>query len=208
MRNLGFHFDKNLTGNVHIEKVCANCFGVLKLIRKVRKSICINTCKLLVNNLVLSKIDYCNSVLAGSPDYLIRRLQKIQNMACRIIFNLQKYDHISIHMKQLHWLKVRERIKFKIALLVFQCIHGSAPSYLQSLLSQNRGPYNLRSRVSMHLTIHHCTNTQARNGAFHYIGPRVWNSLPSNLRQITNLEAFKRALKAHLFKQSYPFLDA
>jgi hypothetical protein len=97
VRNLGYYLDENLKGKAHVEKVCASCYATLKTIRKVRKSIDTDTCKLLMNGLILSKLDYCNSIMAGTPAYLLKRLQAIQNMACRIVFNLRKYDHISMH---------------------------------------------------------------------------------------------------------------
>ena len=136
----------------------------------------------------------------------LERLQRIQNMACRIIFNIRKFDHISIHMQELHWLKVPERIEFKFALLVFHCIHGEAPSYLQSLLTRKSG-YCLRSSASYQLRTSHCSNSLARNGAFQHLGLKVWNSLPVELRLITNLSLFKRKLKAHMFCRSYPNLS-
>ena len=96
--------------------------------------------KILVQALIISKLDYCNSFLLGIPKYNIDKIQRLQNMACRLIFNLHRYDHITPYLKLLHWFKIEYRIQYKVAVLVFKCVHGLAPTYLNELIdmSQNR----------------------------------------------------------------------
>ena len=89
--------------------------------------------KTLLQSLVLSKLDYCNNILLGTPKYNLDKLQHLQNMTCRIILKLHKYEHITDHLMSLHWLKVNKRITYKIAMLVYKCMNGSAPEYLVKL---------------------------------------------------------------------------
>jgi len=84
----------------------------------------------LVVALVLSQLNYCNSVLAGLPANLIQRLQSVQNAAARLIYRICRYNHITDALISLHWLRVPERISFKIAILTYCSLNGSAPSYL------------------------------------------------------------------------------
>jgi len=86
----------------------------------------------LVVALVFSRLNYCNSVLAGLPANLIQRLQSAQNAAARLIYRIRRYDHITDALISLHWLRVPERISFKIAVLTYRSLNGSAPSYLSS----------------------------------------------------------------------------
>ena len=74
------------------------------------------------------------------PKYNIDKIQRLQNMACRLIFNLHKHDHITPYLKLLHWLKIHYRIQYKVAVLVYKCVHGLAPIYLSELIdtSHNR----------------------------------------------------------------------
>src|SRR5258706_49547 len=74
--------------------------------------------------------DYGNATLAGIPQHLLRRLQSVMNAAARLIYSSSTYDHISPLLRQLHWLKAKERIEFKLAVLVYRCMHGTAPPYL------------------------------------------------------------------------------
>ena len=209
VRNLGFYMDERLDGESHIKKTTASCYGNLRKIAKIRKIMSEDTCKIMINSLVTSKLDYCNAGLAGVTSNHIRKLQAVQNMSCRIIKNLRKYDHISQPLMDLHWLKIPERIEFKIGILVHSCVHGSAPAYLKELLSNSNthATMTLRSRSSYKLDVLPCSNSQARRSAFQYVGPSVWNSIPAPLRAIMDIEIFKKHLKSYLFTKSHPTAD-
>ena len=66
--------------------------------------------KTVVQALILSRLDYCTSLLVGTPDCHLSHLQHIQNMACRVVCSLRKYDQVMASMKALYWLKIREHI--------------------------------------------------------------------------------------------------
>ena len=80
--------------------------------------------------LVHSRLDYVNGVLVGTPAHLMRRLQSVLNAAARLIFNLKRSDHITDALVSLHWLRVPERIQYKIAVLSYKVFHDTAPRYL------------------------------------------------------------------------------
>jgi len=82
------------------------------------------------------RLDYGNANLAGIPLYLLKRLQSALNSAARLVFSSSRYDHTTPLLRQLHWLKARERTDFKLALLVYTCQHAAAPSYLADEHSQ------------------------------------------------------------------------
>ena len=86
----------------------------------------------LVTNLILSNLDYCNSLLACSNENALKPLRLVLNRAVRFIFNLRKRTHITHFLKRLHFLPIQYRIIFKTCLLAFKIFHGMAPEYLQS----------------------------------------------------------------------------
>ena len=94
--------------------------------------------KALVISLVLSKLDYCDSVMVGLPKTLTRRLQSVVNAAARLVMRKHKYDHITPILSELHWLGIERKIKFKVALLVFKCLKEMAPPYLASKVTSLR----------------------------------------------------------------------
>ena len=105
--------------------------------------------KTVVQALILSKLDYCNSLLVGTPECHLPHLQYIQNMVCNVVCNLKKYDHVSASMNSLHWLRVREHITYKIAYLVHCCKIGTAPQYLIDVLPMDTHNCSLRSSTSL-----------------------------------------------------------
>ena len=161
-----------------------------------------DTCKILLQALVLSWLDYCNSLLLGTTQHRLQKLQTIQNMACKVIYNKKKYDHIGMDMLNLHWLKINERITFKIAVLVYLCINGSAPGYLCDLLKYNHKRH-LRSSTKGLLPVTMSRMTLVHNSSFSIRAPHIWNSLPPDIREKDTLDGFKSALKTFLFQISH-----
>ena len=80
------------------------------------------------------KTDYGNFVLVRLPAYLQRRLQSVLNAAARLVFHLSRYDHVSDALATLRWLRLPQRVDFKVAVVAFYVVHGLAPPYLNDLV--------------------------------------------------------------------------
>ena len=120
-------------------------------------------------------------------------------MAARLIVGAKKYDHITPVLYNLHWLPDAERIKFKLLLLTFKGLDGMAPDYLSDILVKTRHTRCLCSNTSLTLQVPKSKYKTFGDRAFCVSAPRLWNSLPSYLRDIHELETFKRGLKTLLF---------
>jgi len=101
--------------------------------RQIRRSVPTDTFQTLAVSFVLTRLDYGNSVLAGLRVYLVRRLQSVLNAAARLTYHLRRSDHITDALVCLHWLRVPERVQYKIAVLVYKVLHGLSPQYLGPL---------------------------------------------------------------------------
>ena len=158
--------------------------------------------KTLVQSLVISRLDYGNALLAEAPDYIIKRLQRVQNMAARVVTGLRKYDHITEARYELHWLPVDKRIDFKILLLTYKALNGLAPGYLSDLLVHYSQGRSLRPRELIQLVE---PRTQRGYGerCFSVAAPKVWNKLPIELRNAPSVQSFKCQLKSHLFCKAH-----
>ena len=115
-------------------------------------------------------------------------------------------EHITPVLKSLHWLPVRFRINFKVLLLVFR-LNGLGPPYLSDLLLPYRPSRTLRSSGTGLLTIPQVRSKTHGEAAFSYYGPRLWNSLPENLRAAETVDVFKKRLKTHLFTLLFDLID-
>ncbi len=153
VRNLGVIFDDQLTFKEHIAKTARSCRFALHNIRKIRPFLTEHAAQLLVQALVIFRLDYCNALLAGLPSNTIKPLQMIQNAAARLVFNEPKRTHVTPLFISLHWLPVAARIKFKTLMLAYRTTTGSAPSYFHSLLRIYIPARSLRSASERRLVV-------------------------------------------------------
>ena len=148
----------------------------LQSIKQVRKYLTVDACRIVVQALVLSHLDYANAILAGLPDCSIMRLQRIQNAAARLVLQRSKYASATECRRELHWLPIRQRIDFKILTLVHKALHGSAPLYLCSMIKMKQGsPYQLRSADTCLLYVPKTKCKTFAGRAFSVYAPTRWN---------------------------------
>ena len=130
VRNLGTWLDTNLTMSAHINETCQAAIYHLYNIKRISRYLSYDDRKSIVQAVIMSRIDYCNSLLVGVPSTQLSKLQRLQNAAARLVSNVAKYDHITPTLVNLHWLPVTYRVNFKMVMLAHKCIYGNAPEYL------------------------------------------------------------------------------
>ncbi|KAI2667356.1 putative RNA-directed DNA polymerase from transposon BS [Labeo rohita] len=131
VKSLGVTLDSNLSFENHISHVTKTAFFHLRNIAKLRNMLPVSDAEKLVHAFMTSRLDYCNALLGGCPASSINKLQ-MQNAAARVLTRSRKYDHITPILKSLHWLPIRFRISYKIALPTYKALNGLAPAYLTS----------------------------------------------------------------------------
>ena len=129
-----FFMDKLLKSTNHVNKLTSSLVYQLNNIRRIRDKLDLESAKTITWALVLTKLDYCNSLLLETPECYLDHLQAIQNLACRIICKHGEFYRVSSSMKALNWLKIRECIVYKVVNPIHRCHNGTAPSYLNDLL--------------------------------------------------------------------------
>ena len=181
-RNIGVLIDENLSMIDHVSSVSRACYHQLHKISKIRQYLSEEAASNLVRSLVLSKLDYCNSLLYGLPDYLLHRLQLVQNNAARLIFRKKKSDNVTPLLMQLHWLPVKQQILFKVNLLTLKSLNNLTPTYISELVQEYEPTHALHSS-SMNFLAEKCAKLK-RSGdrAYPICGPKLWNALPDSLR--------------------------
>ena len=128
IKYLGVWFDNTVSFKSHVSKKCRLAMLNLQRLKLIRPCLTIDACKTLVQGLVISHLDYANAVFAGLPQCELKKLQRVQNIAAKLILRKKKYDSASACRKDLHWLPIPARIDFKIILLVFKCLTNKAPA--------------------------------------------------------------------------------
>ncbi|XP_072556731.1 uncharacterized protein [Paramormyrops kingsleyae] len=204
IRNLGVLLDPTLSFEPHVKHITRTTFFHLKNIARLRPSLTFSAAETLIHAFITSRIDYCNSILYGSPSKTLNRLQYIQNSAARLLTQTRSREHITPVLQKLHWLPVPQRIHFKILLITFKALHNLAPSYLTDLLHHHTPSRSLRSSSSNLLSLPCRTKLRTwGDRAFSIAAPTLWNSLPKSLRDCSDLPTFKKELKTHLFKIAF-----
>ena len=170
----------------HVTRLVCTCFGMLRQIRSIRRSVPRSTLSTLISSFVTSKLDYCNVALSGLPSCDLDRLQSVINAAARLTVGAQHHDQITPLLADLHWLRIPQRIQYKLCVLVYQCVQGSAPSYLQNAIcpvASAESRRRLRSASSADLIVPATRRTTMGDRAFAVAAPRAWNSLPDAIRR-------------------------
>ena len=204
--NLGVTFDLTMSMETYINGIISKGYCHLNNFWKSASKLN-NDLKLeLVTSFILPLIDYCNITFLAASQLYVGKLQKLLNSAIRFIFNLsgKRYClHITPYMKKLHILPVKYRIKYKLSLLVYKCINGLAPSYIQELIVPKITYSHLRSANNVYDLQTLVPKTKYGESSFSYAAPATWNELPQDIQLSSNVETFKTRLKTHYFIAYY-----
>ena len=172
---------------------------------RIRRFFDQDTCAHVVRALIISHLDYCNSPLHRISKYEINRLQRLQNKATKLVFALGGREHVTPLLKDLYWLCMDERIKFKVLLHIYKCLHGQNPSCLkEAMVLYTPGHAGLRSNLDATrlVTPKHAPLVIGVR-SFFKAGPRLWNLILAAIRSAQSIEVFKKQLNTHLFAESY-----
>ena len=206
VKNLVFTLDRHLTTNAHVSNIAQTCYFELRRLASIRRFLTCTATATLVSAFVLSRIDFCNSLLCGSTHDVTSHLQRIQNYTARVILLLSKSSSITIHLKSLHWLPVKGRGTYKIACLCYHCHSSTVPSYVADML--HRKPLHTRNTRSSSCTmplLNRPAHSKATLGdrSFSFASSSVWNSIPIDVRCDPSLSSFKSRLRTYLLRSVY-----
>ena len=195
VKNLGFLLDNQLNFQKQIVEVKRKCFHTIRNIRKIRFLLDDDQCKLIVNSLVISCLDYGNGLYYGITEKLFNQLQVIQNSAAKVVTKKFKYDHVGDDLNRLHWLTIKKRVIFKIALLTYKSLVGIAPTYLQEMFCYAHFGRHPKLIIPYSQSLH-------GQRSFSNAAPRIYNKLPDHIKSSARIDVFKKSLKTFLFNLS------
>ena len=211
VKNLGVIFDQVRSMRQHVNYTSRTARFHLRNISRIRRYIPEESCKLVVQSLVTSRLDYSNGLLYGIPKSAVSILQSVQNSAARIVTKTAPREHITPVLRELHWLPVDRRIEYKILLYAYKALNGLAPEYLCNMVELYAPDRVLRSASQNLLVVPRGKHCQYGMRTFAMAAATLWNSLnvrdrSNRIRDSPSLESFKSNLKTLLFKEHfYPF---
>jgi len=181
----------------------SSCFAVLRQIRSIRRSVTRPVLQSLVASLVLTRLDYGCSTLPGLPARQLNRLQSVVNSAARLVYSARRSERMSPLLRELNWLRVPERIDFRLAVLVYRCMNGTALGSELQRVADIESRRRLRTASSPSLHVPWSLHRTIGDRAFPVAAAKVWNALPPSITSLPSLGTFKCALKTELFRRSY-----
>jgi len=185
---------------LHTKATSKSCFYHIRSFRQIRSSMDHTMAISVASALVSSRLDYANSVLFGCPQKHVARLQRIQQALARVVMQQSSVSPLTSNelLKQLHWLPIEWRIRFKLACLVHKILNTGHPPYLNELIQHHKPSRSTHSSASHLLSVpQHNLSFGAR--AFRVAAPKIWNSIPLHMRQSQTYSSFRRHLKTHYF---------
>jgi len=203
IKALGVVLDCLLTFRKHAMAVERSCSYRSQAIRHIRHLLSTELAVTLACSLILTRLDYCNSVLYGAPASSIQVLQRVQNNAARIVFQAPRQSHAQPLLRELYWLPIQHRIEYKVAVLTSKSrISATAPTYLSRHIKAGVSERTLRSSA-VPLLDKPFTRTDFARRAFRCSAPTVWNSLPETIISADSQSVFKSRLKTYFFRKAF-----
>ena len=201
-KNLGFILDSVLSFEKQINKVVKSCFNTIRKLSKVKIYLTQQQLQTLVSSLIFSRLDYCNSLYYGLPANLIKKLQHVQNCAARLVLKRRVPFRSSLNgvFTELHWLKVKFRIIYKILLVVYNCLHQHAPNEVTALVQYGESVRTMKLQETR-------VSNKYGDRAFSHVAPKLWNLLPNDIRSQQNTLQFKKKLKSFLIDRGDEFIE-
>ena len=192
MRDLGVTFDQFLNFDDHITAICRSTYFHIGNLSSY------NACSTIIHALISCRLDCCNSLLYNVPTHKTDCLQRLQNQCARILTKSQRREHITPVLRSLHWLKIQDRITYKILMLTYKLYYNIAPTYLCELISRRESYVNTRLGADHHQLIlpsisKDCSNTFLERSLI-YAAPCKWNKLSECIRTST-FDSFRKSVK-------------
>ena len=201
-KNLGVLLDSELSLTNQVNKVVTSCFCTIRLLSRIKYHLATEQLNTMVCSMIFSKLDYCNALYFGVSKDLLKKMQRVQNSAARLVLKVNRFDRVNLDevFRKQHWLRVQERIVFKVLLIVHKCVNDMAPVELVQLFRL------VRSDRTKKLDVQSCNGSMGAR-AISVCGPKLWNALPLDMRVETVTDDFKKSLKTFLFNDVDRFYD-
>jgi hypothetical protein len=198
VRSLGVILDQQLNMESHVLKIRSSAFCHLRLIARTKKFTSRSARLLLVHSYVVSHVNFCTSALCGINSSLITKIQAIFNSAMRLVYSVKKTESIASRLSEHQWLSVEKHIELRTLLFLISILWSGEPVYLHKQLVWYVPARKLRSVGSNTLSVPR-TKGSVGDRAFTVVAPKLWNALPTQLREELLVRADVKSSITHYF---------
>ena len=194
---LGVHVHNSFDWSEQVSYVCKCINFRLRVFKQISKFLTPQARTIYCNSYVLPYLDYCNTVWGNTTQSNILKVFRLQKYASRLTFDNFESRSAEL-MEKLNWLPLHYRIEYNKLIMMFKALNNTAPMYISDMFKYNTNPvYSLRSASAEKLFLPKPHSEILRKG-LSYSGPKLWNSLPKNMKNCNSLCQFKNLLYVHL----------
>ena len=204
-KSLGVKFDQSMKMERQVNSVKQKSMWTISNLIKIGRFLDQGIKLILVKQLVISKLDYCNALYINLPMKTLKKLKSALNSGIRFIYNINdRNEDLLPYYRKSHILPIEQRITFKVCLLSYKVVNGSAPNYLSELVVMEKHSDETKTRQrsgdNLRLKVPRPSKTRIGDRRFSNCAPGIWNALPLEIRSSQSVDTFKKLLKTHLFK--------
>ena len=201
-KNLGVTFDEVLSWIKHINLNISKAVGSFINLSRFKRFLNPESKVLLCESIVLSRFNYCDAVYQNIDLYLQKKIQRVQDMCIRFIFNTKKSDHSNYGelRNKLGWLNMKQRRDLHCLTMMYKILNGSAPYYLQDMFTLQNQVHSVNTRGSQnnYIWVDKSIKSKVHRDSFRYYAPSQYNKLPSSIRNCKSVNSFKSNLTKYL----------
>ena len=198
-KHIKMKHDVSLSFDKQVSETCKASYFHIRALRHIRSSLTAEAAKTVATAIVGSRLDYCNSLLAGTSVSNLSRLQLVQNTLARVVAQKSRFDHITPVLSELHWLPVRHRINFKIAAITHTVLQSQQPSYLAALIPRYAPVRSLRSSSSLSICVPLRKTSMAASRSFSSVAPKIWKCTAGSSFVHPNSSCFQKSSQTPFF---------
>jgi hypothetical protein len=192
VKSLGVWFDPNMTFKPHVEKLCSRLNGRLMLLNRTKKQLDFKSRLLVINALIFSHLNYCPTIWGKCKKTLLNDIQRCLNFTAKVAHegNFAKSDHVTSLLNKLGWLSMSERLELNEAVRVYKIQNKLSCS--NGVVFSDRGTAHNRSTRNGSDIDTEFRRTQTGAMAFSVSGPKIFNKLPTDVRNSSNASSFRK----------------
>lgn len=204
MKYLGIIIDDKLNFNEQIDSVAKKSAMKINLLKRISKRLTFPTKKIVYNTIISPNFEYCSTLYLNCTKEKLSKLQLLQNRAMRIILKCDYRTHRIDMLNDLGWMSISQRIRYNTLVMIFKINHGLVPPYMHNNITLNSDihSYNTRNRNNFRLPLP--KTEQVKFNIFYY-GLKMFNELPSQMKNIDSLNVFKKECAKYI-KQTFEII--
>ena len=205
-KNLGVTFDEVLSWRKHVNLCISKAMGLFLQLARYKRFLTCDSKKILCESFVLSQFNYCDAVYINLDISLQYKIQRIQNLCLRYIFDIKKRHHCNYDALRLkiQWLDMKNRRIFHSLTLMFKILNGLAPEYLRDTVTMVSELHERNTRANTNKNIWICKNVKSkiRRSSFAFYAAKSFNEIPENIKNSKSVQTFKNKLMKFLLSNA------